>query len=237
MRLPDPVLRLFSYWQRHGFGATWRRAAVLLWRAFVQNGRVLFCCDLQSPEVARPAGISSGQLTIERLRGPERMGESDWQKIVSTRTAAVCRRLFGERFQRGASLWLVRCNGNLAGYGWALPCDSMERRYYPAGAKDVHLVEFLVFPEFRGLRINSFLVNHILGQLATEGKAHAYLDVAEWNKVALSSYRHTSLRPVGIWRGGPLQKRKLVKRISAAELWGEGAQQSEIENVTRGQVA
>lgn len=113
----------------------------------------------------------------------------------------------------------------------------MERRYYPAEAEDVHLFEFLVFPEYRGLRINSFLVDHILDQLAAERKAHAYLDVAEWNKAALKSYRYTSFRPVGLWKGGPLRGRRLVKGVSAGELWGANRQDLERKAVTPGQVA
>ena len=225
MHLPDSALQMISYYRRNGFWATWWHAAVYLWRTVFQTERVLLCCDLQRAGVALSSSRLPGQLTIERLRSLDEIGEADWRKIESTRTPAICHRVFAERFKKGASLWLARCDGNPAGYGWTLSCGSVEGRYYPADGKDVHLFEFLVFPEYRGLRINSLLVNHITSQLATEGRVHAYLEVAQWNKSGLNSYRRTSFRPLGISKQGLLRRRRLVKWIDPEGVHPECSQQ------------
>jgi ribosomal protein S18 acetylase RimI-like enzyme len=171
--------------------------------------------------VEQSSGKLPSQLSIERLRNLYEIGEAERRKIGSDRTAKVCDRLIAERFRKGASLWLARWDGDLAGYGWSLSCGSMEGCYYPADPEDVHLLEFLVFPEYRGQRINSLLVNHILRHLAAEGRVHAYLDVAEWNQAGLNSYRRTSFRPVGISKGGPLRRRRIVKWIDPEGVYGQ----------------
>ena len=222
MRLPDSALRLISYYQRHGFWVAWRHAAVLFWRAVFQNGRVLLRCDLKMGQPQPVSSLPDG-LTIERIQSSEQIHEQDWQKLTRDRTPAICHRSFGERFRKGASMWAARSNGDIAGYGWTQTCDRVET-YYPADGNDVYLFEFLVFPEHRGRRINSLLIGHILSALALEGKARAYLDVDQWNKAGLNSYRRTSFLPVAISKARLLRPRKLVKWISPNEVGWEDAE-------------
>ena len=62
-----------------------------------------------------------------------------------------------ERFDKGASLWLIKFEDRLAGYGWTLQGRTIEPHYFPLGQDDVHLFDFHVFPKYRGRGLTLFL--------------------------------------------------------------------------------
>jgi len=76
----------------------------------------------------------------------------------------------------------------------------MEPHYVSLSSEDVHLFDFLVFPNFRGRGINPALVIHVLETLAVEGKKRALLEAAEWNTAQLSSLRRTPFQELGVVR-------------------------------------
>ena len=76
----------------------------------------------------------------------------------------------------------------------------MEPHYVSLGREDVHLFDFLVFPEFRGRGINSALVRHILQEFAVEARRRAFIEAAQWNTAQLSSLRRTPFQRFGVAR-------------------------------------
>ena len=124
---------------------------------------------------------------------PQELGllENSWNP-------GIMRRLMAERFQRGASLWLVKWEKQLAGYGWTLTGTTIEPHFFPIGTHDVHLFDFRIFPEYRGKRINPSLVGYILGKLAAEGNFRAFIEAEEWNQAQLSSLSRTPFHPLGL---------------------------------------
>jgi GNAT superfamily N-acetyltransferase len=208
MRLWNPVARAFSYWQRHGVAATLHRAWLGLGRAVGGNGLVLFSCDLAMLP-ARKNGPTDG-LEFERKTREAELNSRDREQIVNFWNPDVTGRQITERFGKEASLWLARADGQLAGYGWTLVGDTMEPHYVSLGREDVHLFDFLVFPDFRRRGINPTLVIHILEQLAGEGRKRAFIEAAEWNRAQLSSLRRTPFQKLGWARKGGLLGRERV---------------------------
>ena len=102
-----------------------------------------------------------------------------------------------ERFELGASLWLIKVEDNLAGYGWTLQGRTVEPHYFPLAADDVQFLDFHVFPKYRGRALDWFLMTHILHRLAAEGRARAFGEAAEWNQASLSSFAMTPFRRLG----------------------------------------
>jgi len=174
---------------------------------------VLFYCDL--PRQASPfnAVRAASQYTVERKYNQEELQSSDSDLIVNFWNTETSKRLLYERFRKGASLWLVRFEGKLAGYGWTLTGCTIEPHYYPLGTNDIHLFDFLVFPEYRGRGVNPCLVTHILDQMTAEGRTRAYIEAAEWNLPQLASLRKTGFQLLGVAR-----KRSLLGRTVVA--WG-----------------
>ena len=137
----------------------------------------------------------------------------DREQIVNFWNPDVTGQQITERFGKGASLWLVRADGRLAGYGWTLVGDTLEPHYVSLGREDVHLFDFLVFPDFRGRGINPTLVIHILETIASEGRTRAFIEAAGWNTAQLSSLRRTPFQEFAVAR-----KRGLFGKPSV--VWG-----------------
>jgi ribosomal protein S18 acetylase RimI-like enzyme len=187
--------RLAAYYTRHGLWATIRRAGLAIRRALFSNRMILFYCDLHR-QTSPPADLPSF-LKVERKTSAAELSPEDLQAMTSFWNPKLTRRHMKGRFGKGASLWLIKSEGELAGYGWTLLGHTIEPHYFPPGGDDVHLFDFHVFPGYRGRSMNPFLVTHILRNLATEGAGRALIEVAEWNQVQLSSLSKTPFRRLG----------------------------------------
>jgi ribosomal protein S18 acetylase RimI-like enzyme len=217
MKLGNPVTRAVSYWQRHGVAATFRRAWLSLSRMVGGQGLVLFSCNLAMLPT-RENGLTNG-LEFERKTHEADLDSHDREQIVNFWNPDVTGRQITERFGKGASLWLVRADGQLAGYGWTLVGDTMEPHHVSLGPEDAHLFDFLVFPDFRGRGINPALVIHVLESLAVEGKKRALLEAAEWNTAQLSSLRRTPFQKLGLARPRGLFRKPSVVWTGEKPKW------------------
>lgn len=190
--------RALSYGKRHGLRATLSRAMVSFKRGWLGTRMVLFECDLHAQNFSRPEDLADA--VIERKNGPAEIDPKDLQQITNAWNPRQAARLHAERFARGASLWLLKLDGQVAAFGWTLRRDTMEPHYFPLSDGDAHLFDFFVFPAYRGRRLNPLLVNHILAGLAVEGLSRAFIEAAEWNTAQLSSLNRTCFRKLGLAR-------------------------------------
>jgi hypothetical protein len=211
--MQDLASRFVEYKSRHGLWSTCKRAGLSLKRILTGNRMVLFYCDLGAREATSPCTTSP--LAVERNTAAQMVAERDMLKIVNFWNPKIMPRLISERFNRGASLWLAKSGDGLAGYGWTLNGGTIEPHFFPLGTDDVHLFDFFVFPEFRGQRVNCFLVLKILDVLAGEKKNRAYIEVAEWNLPQLKSLSKMPFQKLGRAR-----KFRLFGRIFT--VWSEG---------------
>jgi ribosomal protein S18 acetylase RimI-like enzyme len=206
----EPVSRLIAFSTRHGLRATLERSAQFLGRSF-SNRMVLFYFDLPKKDDFSSTAILPDHLKVERKTSQAEISSGDWDKILNFWNPALCQRNFSERFQEGASLWLIWSGRELAGYGWTMKGRTIEPHYHPLGANDVHMFDYLVFPEFRGKNVNPSLVDYILHQMSAEGCRRAYIEVREWNKPQLNSLRKTRFQLLGIARKVSLFRRTIVE--------------------------
>jgi GNAT superfamily N-acetyltransferase len=198
MLFNQSISRLVQYARRHGI----KQALLRTYAAFVRMAScgqtVLFYCDLQQNESAR-VNVLRG-ISFECKHGARDLDGKDYSKIVNFWNPEVTKRHIEERFQKGATLWLVRLGGNLAGFGWTLVGSTMETHYYPLTKNDVHLFDFLVFPEYRGRSLNPTLVTYILDALTAEGLTRAFIEAAIWNHPQLQSLGKTRFHFLGVAR-------------------------------------
>jgi ribosomal protein S18 acetylase RimI-like enzyme len=217
MSISSSVSRLTDYFKRNGLRATVRRIGVATRRALFSSRSVLFYCDLST--LSSPAAEMPGSLKVERYRSQADLSSHELQEITSFWNPDLARRNIEERFGLGASLWLIKLEDKLAGYGWTLQGRTVEPHYFPLGEDDVQFLDFHVFPKFRGRAIDWVLMTHILHTLAAEGYARAFGEAAEWNKASLSSFAMNSFRRLG-------SARKFTVLGHAVVLWArnEGVQ-------------
>jgi ribosomal protein S18 acetylase RimI-like enzyme len=198
MQAPEFIGRLVHYGQRHGLRATVQRAWHGLKRKFTGGRQVLFCCDLARLSAETCVKMASG--SIERKRSAAEVAAEDMDRVVNAGYPETARRQATQRFAAGASLWLYKLEGQVAAYGWTIAGKTMSPHFHPLGDNDVHLFDFLVFPEYRGRRLNVQLVSYILGALATEKQGRAFIEADEWNTPQLHSLRRMPFRQYGFAR-------------------------------------
>jgi GNAT superfamily N-acetyltransferase len=195
MGVSTSISRLTSYYKRNGFSATWRRAALAMSRTLFSNRMVLFYCDL-SRRSSVPTGLPSS-LNVERKRNETEISPVDRAEMINFWNSELADLNIKERFGQGASLWMIKSGGRLAGYGWTLQGRTIEPHYFPLGPDDVHLFDFCIFPEYRGQGMNPLLVTEILRNVTAEGVGRAFIEAAEWNHAQLVSLGKTSFQRLG----------------------------------------
>jgi GNAT superfamily N-acetyltransferase len=208
MSISTSISRFAVHLSRHGFNATARRAALVFGRALFSNRMVLFYYDL-SRQGSWPADLTIS-VKVERKRSEFDLDSQDLQEIIKFWNPKLASRQIKERFRRGASMWMIKSEDRLAGYGWTLQGCTIEPHYFRFGEDDVHLFDFLVFPKYRGQGLNSLLVTHILRNLAAESSGRAFIEAAEWNHAQLSSLRKTPFHRIGQARKLTILRRIIV---------------------------
>ena len=134
---------------------------------------------------------------VERKRNCTEISAQDTQEIIGVWSPELASRNMAQRFGLGASLWLIKFEDKLAGYGWTLQGRTVEPHYLHLGDEDVHCFDFHVLSAYRGRGMNPLLVNFILGQLANDCAGRAFIEAAEWNQAQLASLRKTAFRYLG----------------------------------------
>jgi GNAT superfamily N-acetyltransferase len=198
MSISNFITRLRSYQQRHGLRATARRTGLALRRALFANRMVVFYFDLASQnlrEVAVPSPFR-----VDRLRSESELSRQDLEAMLNVWNPILAQRNIKERFAKGASLWLIKSDEQLAGYGWTLRGNAIAPYHFPIAPDDVQLFDFYVLPSFRGGTLFWILMNTILRGLKAEGATRAYGEAAEWNQASLASFKLTRFRRLGVAR-------------------------------------
>jgi len=217
---PRFVTRLSRYY-RHGFLATGRRAGLAVKRALFASQTVLFYCDLA--QLASCPAELAGPLRVEQKTSRSELTAEDLNQMVTVWSPKLVERNIRERFQLGASLWLIRVDGQLAGYGWTLRGTTVEPHYFALGKDDVHFFDFHVFPQFRGRGINPLLVTHILRRLAAGGNNRAFIEAAEWNRAQLISLGKTPFCRLGRAAKWSFLRRTIVCWANPETVQNDGA--------------
>ncbi len=216
MGISNSLSRFTAYYSRHGFRATVRRAGVALQRSLFASRMVVFYCDLPEQPV-RPVNIPSS-MRIDRLRSEAELSQANLEKITSFWNPEQARLNIKERFSKAASLWLIKSEDEVAGYGWTLQGRTIAEYYFPMAPKDVQLFDFYVFPRFRGRALHWLLTAYILQTLAAEGAARAFADTGEWNQAQLASFKMTPFRRLGMVKAFTIFGRTFVSWVDNVPL-------------------
>jgi ribosomal protein S18 acetylase RimI-like enzyme len=198
MSISDSISRLTSYYRLHGLTATLHRVRLAGTHALLAGRMVVLYCDLDERKLP-PVSVPD-TLRVQRITAKTELSVEHLQSMTNFWNPKLASRDIQERFERGASLWLVECEARLAGYGWTLRGQTIAPYYFPLGPDDVQLFDFYVFPRFRGRALHWLLTGHILHTLAAEGGSRAFADTGEWNQAQLASFTMTPFRILGLVR-------------------------------------
>ena len=137
---------------------------------------------------------------VKRYASRKKLDETDYETLVEKGTALMgsgARILIDERLKNGAVLWLVKENGNLAGYRWTIVRDTLLGTYVPHTEFDVHEFGVEVFSGYRGRNIFQVFVKHALITLKIEGYKRFFTEVHLWNERSMKAMAKTDLRKIG----------------------------------------
>lgn len=190
--------RAVHYYSRHGFVATVERLKLAAHRALFANHQIVFYCDL-TKQALTPIELPKS-LKVECLSCFAQLSSDDLETLTSFWNPTQARENIKARLAKGASLWLIRSEDRLAGYGWTLQGNTIAPYFFPVGKNDVQLFDFYTFPKFRGRGTHWLLNSYILHVLAAEGSVRAFGDTREWNAAQLSSFKMTPFRRLGVAR-------------------------------------
>jgi Acetyltransferase (GNAT) family len=216
----DSISRLATYYKRHGLRGSLARAVLFVRRSLSSSRMVIFYWDLTKGSDPAVSAALPDNVSVERKASREQIEPSDWQQMVNFWNPTLCAQQFSERLQKGASLWLIRANGRLAGYGWSIVGHTLEPYYYPLVADDVYIYDFLVFPECRGQQVVSSAITLVLKDLANRRKERAHFEVAVWNLASLSATGKVGFprHQIGVARKTSLFGRTFVEWTSLPEV-------------------
>lgn len=198
MGISTSFSRFVAYYTRNGFVATIRRAALTARRALFSNRMVVFYCDIAKQSTA-PANLPNF-LKMERKRSSAELSPQDLNQLLNVWNPELAHRKMKERFGKGASLWLIKSEGRLAGFGWTLRGGTMEPYFLPLGKDDAYVFDGFILPQYRGRGLMPLWLNHALHELAAECSGRAFSEIAEWNQAILSSLKKTPFRRLGMAR-------------------------------------
>jgi ribosomal protein S18 acetylase RimI-like enzyme len=224
MGISFSVSRLTEYYKRHGFAATLGRFSIEAKRRLFSRRMILFYCDLSALQQLWPEVPM--HLSIEEHRRQSDISSQDLLQITSCWNPKLATQSIRTRFALGASLWLIRFEEKVAGYGWTLQGRTVEPHYFLLTPRDVHLFDFNVFPQYRGRGFNPLLVTEILRKLAPGGSRRAFIEAAEWNQAQLRSLRKTPFKRLGFARKFTIFRRTWVcfrEHLGKAEIQYEYA--------------
>jgi hypothetical protein len=171
----------------------------------------VFYCDLDE-RILRVASTPKA-FAVERVSALTELSKEHLEEMTSFWNRKLANRNIRKRFEKGASLWMVKCDDRLAGYGWTLQGGTIEPYFFPLMQNDVHFFDFHVFPRYRGRGVNPYLVGQILDCFATNCRGRAFIEAAEWNNAQLSSLQKTSFRCLGSVRSFTILGHKWVSWI------------------------
>jgi len=165
-------------------------------------------------------------LTVERKSSREEIDPSDWSQIINFWNPELTEPLCSLRLKQGATIWLLRFEGKLAGYVWAAIERTLEPYYYPLAAGDGYLYDSLIFPEYRGRRLHLHLLNYVMTEMKAQNMRRAHFEVAEWNQASLSSTAKAAYprHLLGVARKATFFGRTFVEWLPAQQLESEPAQ-------------
>jgi Acetyltransferase (GNAT) family len=214
MSISNAISRFAGYYRRHGLLATIRRARLGVKRILFAGRTVVFYCDLGNGSLSQ--ANARKELRLERLRALADLLPRHLQVMTSIWNPKLASQRIRERFEKGASLWVLEFEGQLAAYGWTLEGSTVEPYYFPLAKVDIHLFDFHVIDRYRGRGLNPYLIGCILGELAMQHEGRAYIETAEWNEAQLLSLHKTPFRRLGLVRSFRLFRQTFVSWVEKA---------------------
>jgi GNAT superfamily N-acetyltransferase len=190
--------RLGNYYQKGGLLKTFRRVVEYPYRVIFKNKRLLVYAELKEVDdsvLTLPPGI-----IVDRKTSYDEAFQPDMQKMIDywNREGMIDR--IKERFAKNTTLWIIRLNGEIAGFVWTISGKVLSPWYLPLTPHDAYVLDAVTFEEFRGRGLYAVLMNYVLGKLKSEGMSRVVGELYTTNTSSIRGLKRTYYRTFGVAR-------------------------------------
>ncbi len=195
MQMPYFVKRLMNYYHKRGIWKTLLRFLEEPYQIIFKSNVALIYAELNEVNdsvLTLPPGI-----IIECKKTYSEANQPNMQKVIDYWINDDMMDKVKERFSKGAVLWILKLNGDIAGFTWSISGKTISPWYLPLTPHDVYIFDVLTFEQYRGQGLHPLLWNFLLRKLKMEGTSRAVAEIFTWNKSSLrvlekSNYRKFS---------------------------------------------
>lgn len=188
--------RIARYYRRHGLRGTLRRFLVALRRTVLNNKTVLFYFDMSHADEVDPS--LPNNCTVQIIRQYSEILSADLQIMFDHLGKERTQHDMRERFDKGAVLYVMKENQQMAAFIWSLRKRMVEPFFFPLAEDDVVVFDAESLPEYRGRGFYPLLVRWVLCRLRKEGASRVYMAAKVWNASSLRGLAKTPFRRFGM---------------------------------------
>ena len=193
-------------------------------RSFFEGGlRDLICTSFR---IARSGLFGQRRLIFGRMPSAQHLippGKGSDCKIVSITSSDMIDDVLKDNFlqyrrymgwdtetmlRKGACLWVVYLNGELAHVSWTRTGDKIRSYFFPMTPECVLISHSVTIPEFRGRGLFPVVLEEIVRMLAQKGFKRFYIDCSDWNQSSKRAIERAGFSLIG--RGKCKRKGRLA---------------------------
>jgi GNAT superfamily N-acetyltransferase len=142
---------------------------------------------------ALPAGI-----VIERYNTYDEAVRPAMKRIVDYWGREGMTQKVKDRYAKGAILWVVKWQGEIAGFVWSISGKMLAPWYLPTTLHDGYIFDAVTFEEYRGRGLYPLLMNFVLGKLKSEGISRMVGELYSTNSASLRGLKKTYYHSFGL---------------------------------------
>jgi hypothetical protein len=182
-------IRIKGMIQSDGFIPTMKWMFVTFYRRAIPHKQVLFYTDLtilDTDESSLP-----DNLKVEQYHSLDQIDKGDLKTLINCGTALMGSAglsYIRERFARGAVLWLLKVDRQVAGYRWIMENDHVTSTFFPHMKTDLHSLATELFLDFRGQNLFGIFRKEVHRIKRNEGFKTCYSESKLYNKRAVKAH-------------------------------------------------
>ena len=176
--------RFMNYYQKNGILRTFCRLFTKPYQSLFKSKIVLIYAtpgEVDDTVLILPPGIN-----IECKKTYDEALQPEMKKVINHWEKENMMDIVIERFDKGAILWILKLDDDIAGFSWSITGKTIIPWYIPLTPHDAYVLDTAIFEEYRGRGLHPPLANYILGMLKKQGATRSVAEIGTWNKAALS---------------------------------------------------
>ena len=173
------IARIINFFKENGFTKTINRFYLKIKQSILQNRDILFYSEIANfneQDIKMPPNLKVICVTSVDEILPE-----DMDALIEYRGEKIVRQQIEERFSHGAVLYIVKCDGALAGFSWIIREVPIEHFYFPLTNNDAYFFDTAILPKYRGRGVLPPFSRFRISELKKQGILRAFFGTHEWN--------------------------------------------------------